>query len=499
MSAAVLPTQPFGRPLEFLAGGSKQLYIDGQWTEACSGESFAVHDPATGRQIATVASGDAADIDAAVAAARRAFDNGSWSELTPALRRKMLNALADEIESHVDEISQLETLDNGMPLSVSGWLASTAPAECLRYNAGWIDKIHGDTPVVSSPNHHAYTLKEPIGVVGAITPWNAPMLVAVGKLAPALAAGCTVVLKPAELTPLSALYLAQLAHKVGFPPGVINVVTGFGHTAGKALSEHPDVDKIAFTGSTAVGKQIVHAATGNLKRVSLELGGKSPVFIFADADVEQAAAGAAAGIFALAGQVCVAGSRLYVEKSIFERVLEAISAHARALRVGPGKDSQTQMGPLVSDRQLSRVMSYIETARSDGAEVVTGGGRLGTAGFFLQPTVLAQTNRTMRVVQEEIFGPVICAMPFDADELAEIARVGNDTTYGLSAYIWTQKLSTAHKLAKKLRAGTVRINGGTSLDNAIPFGGYKQSGWGRENGREGVETFLETKAVTIQL
>jgi phenylacetaldehyde dehydrogenase len=498
MSTAASAVRPSGLAHDFLSR-PKQLYIDGKWVNSTSGETFPVYDPATARQISAVAAGDTADIDAAVSAARRAFDDGVWTDLSPAARRRMLTSLADELESNVEEISQLETLDNGMPLSVAGWLASTAPAECLRYNAGWIDKIHGDTPVVSSPNHHAYTLKEPIGVVGAITPWNAPMLVAVGKLAPALAAGCTVVLKPAELTPLSALYLAELVHKVGFPPGVINVVTGFGHTAGKALSEHPEVDKIAFTGSTAVGKQIVRAATGNLKRVSLELGGKSPVFIFEDADLEQAAAGAAAGIFALAGQVCVAGSRLYVQKSVFDRVVQDISDHARALRVGPGRDGQTQMGPLVSQQQLSRVMNYIDSGRSAGAEIVTGGGRLGTEGFFLQPTVLAQTNRTMRVVQEEIFGPVICAMPFESEDLNEIAKIGNDTTYGLSAYIWTQNIRTAHKLAKKLRTGTIRINGGTGLDNAIPFGGYKQSGWGRENGREGVETFLETKAVTIQL
>jgi phenylacetaldehyde dehydrogenase len=492
-SAAVSPSAQ-----SFLAR-PKRLYIDGKWVDARSGDTFAVYDPATGRQIAKVAAGDAADIDVAVRAARRAFDEGAWSDLSPASRRKLMFALAAEIEANVDEISRLETLDNGMPLSVAGWLAGTASPECLRYNAGWIDKIHGDTPVASLPDHHAYTLKEPIGVVGAITPWNAPMLVAVGKLAPALAAGCTVVLKPAELTPLSALYLAELAQKVGFPPGVINVVTGFGHTAGKALSEHPEVDKIAFTGSTVVGKQIVRAAAGNLKRVSLELGGKSPVFIFEDADLTRAAAGAAAGIFTLAGQVCVAGSRLYVHKKIFDRVVQDIAGHARALRVGPGNNAQTQMGPLVSQQQLARVMGYIESGRSEGAEVVTGGAQLGTEGFFLQPTVLAQTNRNMRVVQEEIFGPVICAMPFDSDDVDDIARMGNDTSYGLSAYIWTGGISTAHKLAKRLRTGTIRINGGSALEHAIPFGGYKQSGWGRENGREGVETFLETKAVTIQL
>jgi phenylacetaldehyde dehydrogenase len=482
----------------FLAA-PKKLFIGGKWVDALSKETFDVHDPATGLLIATAAAAGEADVDLAVAAARSAFDEGRWVNLPPSVRRKLMLALADAIESDVEVISQLETLDNGMPLSLSAWVASVAPADFLRYNAGWIDKIHGHTVDVAAPNHHAYTLKEPIGVVGAITPWNAPMMVAVNKIAPALAAGCCIVLKPAELTPLTALYLGTLIERLGFPAGVVNIVTGLGQVAGKALAEHPGVDKVTFTGSTAVGKSIVKAASGNLKRVSLELGGKSPVFIFADSDLDKACEAAARGIFTLSGQVCVAGSRLYVQRNVFDRVLASLSDHAQQLQVGPGHDPRTQMGPLVSRGQFDRVLNYIEGGLQDGAEVVTGGRQIGDSGFFMEPTVLAQTSRNMKVVQEEIFGPVICAMPIDEDGLDHIARLGNDSQYGLSAYVWTNNLSTALQLARKLRTGTVRINGGSTLDNALPVGGYKQSGWGKEGGLEGVEDYLQTKSVTIQL
>jgi phenylacetaldehyde dehydrogenase len=337
-------------------------------------------------------------------------------------------------------------------------------------------------------------------VVGAIVPWNFPLAMAVSKIAPALAMGCTVVLKPAELTPLTAIRLAQLIQQVGFPPGVVNVVTGFGDPAGKALVEHPDVDKISFTGSTVVGKSIVAGAAGNLKRVSLELGGKSPVIVFPDADLERATQGAADGIFRNAGQVCVAGSRLYVHKKVFDKVVEGVVERARKLRVGPGMEPETQMGPLVSQKQLERVSGYIDSGTAQGAEVVVGGKRMeGRNGYFMQPTVLSETNRDMRVVREEIFGPVVCAMPIDDDDLERIARVANDTDYGLSSNIWTRDISIAHKLAKKIKAGMVRVNGGMGLDYALPFGGYKQSGWGREHGREGVEAYTEVKSITVAL
>jgi len=384
---------------------------------------------------------------------------------------------------------------------VARFVAVNGVAECLRYFAGWAGKINGETPTISAPNHHVYTLREPVGVVGAIVPWNFPLAMAVSKIAPALAVGCTVVLKPAELTPLTAIRLGQLIQQVGFPPGVVNIVTGFGDPAGKALVEHPDVDKISFTGSTAVGKSIVAGAAGNLKRVALELGGKSPVIVFPDADLDRAIEGAANGIFRNAGQVCVAGSRLYVHKKVFDRVVAGVVERARKLKVGSGMEPGTEMGPLVSQKQLDRVSGYVESGREQGAEVVVGGKRMEGlgGGYFMQPTVLAQTNRDMRVVREEIFGPVVCAMPIDDDDLDRIARVANETDYGLSSNIWTRDISVAHKLAKKIKAGMVRINGGQGLDYALPFGGYKQSGWGRENGREGVEAYTEVKSVSVAL
>ena len=478
---------------------SQQLFIDGRFVAAQSGRTFDVINPATGEVFARAAAGEAADIDLAVKAARRAFESGPWPAMAPSGRRNLLLKLADAIEAHADELAGLESLDNGMPLPVAKFAAVAGAAECLRYNAGWAGKINGETPTLSAPSHHAYTLREPIGVVGSITPWNFPLAMEVAKIAPALAVGCTVVLKPAELTPLTAVRLAELIQEVGFPPGVVNIVTGFGDPAGMALVSHPDVDKISFTGSTLVGKSIVAAAAANLKRVALELGGKSPVIIFPDADLERATEGAANGIFGNAGQVCVAGSRLYVHKSVFDRVIGGIAERAKSLKVGPGQQPGVQMGPLVSARQLDRVTGYIQSGAQDGAEIVTGGARIEGSGYFIQPTVLAQTNRDMRVVREEIFGPVVCAMPIDDEDLDRIARAANDTDYGLSSNIWTRDISLAHKLARRIRAGMVRINGGQGLDYALPFGGYKQSGWGRENGREGVEAYTEIKSVSVAL
>ncbi len=496
---AQLSPDPTSLTAAFL-GAAHKLFINGEWAAATSGKTLDVINPATAQVIARVAAGDATDIDLAVKAARRAFESGPWAAMPPSARAKLLWKLAEAFEASGDEIAAIETLDNGMPYTVARFAAVNGAAECLRYFAGWAGKIHGETPTITAPSHHTYTLREPVGVVGAIVPWNFPLAMAVSKIAPALAMGCTVVLKPAELTPLTAIRLAQLIQQVGFPPGVVNVVTGFGDPAGKALVEHPDVDKISFTGSTVVGKSIVAGAAGNLKRVSLELGGKSPVIVFPDADLERATQGAADGIFRNAGQVCVAGSRLYVHKKVFDKVVDGVVERAKKLKVGPGMEPETQMGPLVSQKQLERVSGYIDSGTSQGAEIVVGGRRVeGRAGYFMQPTVLAETNRDMRVVREEIFGPVVCAMPIDDDDLDRIARVANDTDYGLSSNIWTRDISVAHKLARKIKAGMVRINGGMGLDYALPFGGYKQSGWGREHGREGVEAYTEVKSVTVAL
>lgn len=498
MNAQVSPARQDSLIAGFLAR-TQQLFIDGRFVAAQSGKTFDVINPATGEVFAKAAAGDAGDIDLAVKAARKAFESGPWPSMSASGRRNLLLKLADAIEAHADELAMLESMDNGMPLMVAKFAAVAGSAECLRYNAGWAGKINGETPTLSAPNHHAYTLREPVGVVGSITPWNFPLAMEVAKIAPALAMGCTVVLKPAELTPLTAIRLAELIQEVGFPPGVVNIVTGFGDPAGKALVAHPEVDKISFTGSTVVGKSIVAAAAGNLKRVALELGGKSPVIIFPDADLDRATEGAANGIFGNAGQVCVAGSRLYVHKSVFDRVVGGIAERAQKLRVGAGLQPDTQMGPLVSQRQLERVTGYIQSGEQDGAEVVVGGKRVEGRGYFIQPTVLAQTNRDMRVVREEIFGPVVCAMPIDDDDLDRIAKQANDTDYGLSSNIWTRDISLAHKLARKIRAGMVRINGGQGLDYALPFGGAKQSGWGRENGREGVEAYTEVKSISVAL
>ena len=476
-----------------------KLFIGGEWVPAQSGETFEVLNPATGSAFARVALGGAADIDLAVKAARKAFDSGAWTNLPHSARQHMLLRLADAIEAENEDLAMLESLDNGMPVRDARFAVGMVPVETIRYNAGWIGKINGETPTLSAPNHHAYTLKEPIGVVGAITPWNGPLVMAVAKISAALAAGCTVVLKPAELTPLTAIRLGQLIQQVGFPPGVVNIVTGYGTSAGKALAEHPDVDKISFTGSTSTGKAIVQMATGNLKRVSLELGGKSPVFVFPDADIEKAIECTASGIIFNAGQICVAGTRLYAHKKIFDKMVDGIARYAQKIKVGAGQEADTQMGPLISQKQLDRVTGYIQSGAEDGAEIVTGGKRIGNQGYFMEPTVLANTKQNMTAVREEIFGPVLCAMPVGDDDLDRLAAIGNDTPYGLSSYIWTQNISVAHKLARKIRAGTVRVNGALGMDVVLPFGGYKQSGWGRENGRDGVETFLETKAVAIQL
>ena len=486
-----------------LAARPRQLFIDGAFRPAASGETFDVIDPATGQVFASAASGDATDIDLAVRAARAAFDSGRWPAMPPAQRARLLTRLADLIEANGDRIAMTETLDNGMPLMMAKFGGFMAASEQLRYNAGWATKLNGETVSPSAPGEwHAFTLREPVGVVGAIVPWNFPFVMAVAKIAPALTAGCTVVLKPAEQTPLSAVILAELIAEAGFPEGAVNIVTGFGETAGAALVDHPLVDKVSFTGSTQVGKAIVRASTGNLKRVTLELGGKSPVVIFPDADLAKAIPSAAMGIFGNAGQVCAAGSRLFVHEKVHDEVIAGIVAFAQSLKVGPGLSPDTQMGPLVSQEQLDRVLGYVESARLDGATIGTGGDRIAAdGGYFIKPTILTDTAPEMKAVREEIFGPVLCATRFgDADDIESIALSANATEYGLSSAIWTRDISTALRLAKRIKAGTVRINGGAGgVDPALPLGGFKQSGWGRENGRSGIESFTEIKSVTVSL
>ena len=477
-----------------------RMYVDGKFINAASGKTFSVYNPATGEVMAQVPEAEAVDVDQAVRSARRAFDEGPWHRMSASQRGRLMLKLADLMEQHLEELAEIESMDNGKPVSVARVADVPLAVDLFRYMAGWATKIMGHTFPISFPGEYlSYTLREPIGVVGQIIPWNFPLLMAAWKLGPALAAGCTVVLKLAEQTPLSGLRLAELIHEAGFPEGVVNVLTGFGEGAGAPLAAHDLVDKIAFTGSTEVGRLIVHAAAGNLKKVTLELGGKSPAIIFPDADLERAIPGTASAIFFNHGQCCCAGSRLFAHESIFDRVVEGVSDIASKIRVGAGLDLQTEMGPLVSEEQFQKVTGYIDSGLSEGARATAGGKKAAERGYFVQPTVLTRTTPEMKVVKEEIFGPVVCAVPFTDTDLDRIAREANDTPYGLAASVWTRDISIANKMAKRIRSGTVWINCHNVFDAALPFGGYKQSGWGREMGSEVLNNYTEVKAVTTAL
>jgi aldehyde dehydrogenase (NAD+) len=472
------------------------MLIDGNWQPSRSGQTFETINPATEEVITRVAEGDAADIDLAVKAARKAFDSGPWSRMDARDRGRLLYKLADLIEKDLDDLAALEVLDNGKPISEAKAGDLPLVIDCLRYYAGWADKIQGHTIPVRGP-HFCYTRKEPVGVCGQIIPWNFPMLMATWKWGPALAAGCAIVMKPAEQTPLSCLRMGELAQEAGFPDGVINIVPGFGETAGAALVDHPGIDKIAFTGSTEVGRLIMRNAAGTLKRVTLELGGKSPNIVFADADLDAAVNGAMLGLYLNQGQCCCAGTRLFVEDSAYDSFVERLAERSGRRRLGDPFDPKTEQGPQVDRTQFDRVMSYIERGKEQGARCVTGGARFGDRGYFIQPTVFADVTDDMVIAREEIFGPVMQVLRFR--DLNEVITRANTTDYGLAAAVWTRDIGKAHSVAAKIRAGTVWVNCYDVFDAAAPFGGFKSSGIGRELGEKGLDGYLESKTVTVAM
>ena len=484
---------------DFLQRQQAQLLIDGKWIAPVQGESFSTADPATGRVIAEIGRGTSADVDKAVAAARTAFESSPWASMTPAARSRILWQIADLMEANIDELAELETLDQGKALYVGRWAEIPGAIGQFRFFAGLANTIEGSTIQDSIAYQPAgkrvfsFTLKQPVGVVGAIVPWNSPLVLTAMKLAPALAAGCTIVLKPSEDTSLTAIRLAEIMAEAGLPAGVLNVVTGYGAEAGAALAAHPGVDKITFTGSTATGRAILDAAKGNLKRVTLELGGKSPVIIMPDADMDAAIAGAANAIFFNAGQVCIAGSRLYAHSSIFDRVVEGVVAIAESITLGHGLNPATQMGPVVSASHAAKVTTYVADSKNAGATLLCGGETAGENGSFVTPAVLTGLKPDMKIVREEVFGPVLAAMSFDDPD--EVIKAANDSDYGLAASIWTEGLSSAIRMAEKLQAGTVWINGHAMYDASLPIGGIKQSGWGRDSGQAAMENYLNLKTV----
>ncbi len=500
--AVASPDHRLGPHAAAFASARQHMLIDGRFVSAASGKTFPVFNPATGDVICEVPEAELADVDLAVHAARRAFDLGPWATMAPSARGQLLWKLADLLEAHTDEFAELEALDNGKPVSVARVADIPLAVDLFRYMAGWATKTLGSTiPLSAGHDFLSYTVREPVGVVAQIIPWNFPLLMAAWKLGPALATGCTVVMKLAEQTPLTGLRLAQLFAEAGFPPGVVNILTGFGEPCGAPLAAHMLVDKVAFTGSTEVGRLIAKAAAGsNLKKVTLELGGKSPAIIFPDANMDEAIAGAASAIFFNQGQACCAGSRLFAHESVFDQVLEGVGRIGSGMKIGHGLDPETEMGPLVSQEQFDKVTGYIQSGRDQGAKVPFGGLRHSDKGYFVQPTVLHEVRPGMKVVDEEIFGPVVVAQSFSSDaDLQRLAAQANQSDFGLAASVWTRDLSIAHKMARLIRAGTVWVNCHNVFDAALPFGGFKQSGWGREMGGEALNNYTEVKAITIKL
>jgi acyl-CoA reductase-like NAD-dependent aldehyde dehydrogenase len=510
MSVTAIPEALSGPARDFVSR-QQDLLIGDERSPAADGRTFETLDPATGQAITAVAHGGAADIDRAVGAARDALENGPWATILPAARARLLNRLADLVEENADELAQIDALDNGKPLKLAKVVDVASTVHHFHHFAGWPERVRGDVLPVHQDAMLCYTRKEPVGVCGQIIPWNFPLLMAAWKLAPALAAGCTVVLKPAEQTPLSALRLGELALEAGIPPGVVNVVTGDGET-GAALVDHEGVDKLSFTGSTEVGREIGSKTGRALKRVTLELGGKSPNIILPDADLDAAVKGSFQAIYFNTGQACNAGSRLFVHRDQFDDVVAALAGYASKMRVGPGLDPATQLGPVVSAEQRERVLAYIAAGREEGADLVAGGGADpiagggsdpgrgadgGGGGYFIEPTLFTATDDSLKITREEIFGPVLVALPYES--LEEVAARANDTDYGLAAGVWTSSLSNAHRLASLLKAGSVYVNCWGEVDPGAPFGGYKASGVGREHGREGLEAYLETKTVWAKL
>ena len=479
----------------------KHLLINGEWVPAGSGRKIPAINPVNGNVLTYVAAGNKEDVDRAVAAARGALESGEWPAMTPLERERLLWRIADLIEHHADELAELETVDNGKPITNARTIDVAAASNVFRYYAGWPTKLRGDVNPLSRKGYLNYTIREPIGVVGQIIPWNYPLMMAAWKLAPALAAGTTVVLKPAEQTSLSALRLGELLMEAGVPAGVVNIITGTGAEAGAAISHHPGIDKVAFTGSTAVGQQIMKAASDTIKRVSLELGGKSLNIIFADAHIADAAAGVAEGVFYNMGQDCTAGSRIFVQRNVYEEVVERVVSYAKGLTIGYGLDAATEIGPLVSAQQLERVLDYVQVGVQEGARLLTGGTRVSAEpygnGYFMEPAVFADVQNTMRIAQEEIFGPVVSILPFDDED--DLVAQANDTMYGLGAGIWTSSIERAHTLAKRLKAGMIWINSYGLVDPSAPFGGFKMSGNGREMGEHALDLYTEVKSIWVKV